>query len=67
VPFLSVCVVLLCSQLECQHDMKMLSVLLPLLVTFTSSNGWKIINSKAGRLLAVRRLIISISTEINQS
>jgi len=49
-------------KLECQHDMKMLSALLPLLVTFTSSNGWKIVNSKAGESLkpGVNQLIKNI-------
>ena len=37
-----------CQQPENQRDMKMLSVLLPFVLTFTSLSGWKVLNSKAG-------------------
>jgi len=42
-----VCVVT-CQQPESQRDMKMLSVLLPFVLTFTSLTGWKVLNTKAG-------------------
>jgi len=35
-------------QPESQRDIKMLSVLLPFVLTFTSLSGWKVLNSKAG-------------------
>ena len=37
------------EQPETQRDMKMLSVLLPFVLTFTSLTGWKLLNTKAGQ------------------
>ena len=36
------------QQPESQRDIKMLSVLLPFVLTFTSLTGWKVLNTKAG-------------------
>jgi len=44
-----ICVYMCDKQPENPRDIKMLSVLLPFVLTFTSLTGWKLLTTKAGQ------------------